>query len=542
MNNSLSPLDAWLTGENNALESSQLFWDPGFDAERRVVISKLGFYHKLFERPQHFIPRFYHRVYSLPIENWDLTINTRLYGGFCRLTTQLQIHFQPTINYIERNLDALPAVNQQIKVSYESVIKDIVNAELSYLKDGAWVQTGLVEMERQIEIVINETLILKHIQCRTVCELTSVFEELNDDEKLDGRFTQEAVYLNVMQKNFEFREKQAQELFRQEDELELLRLEHKQKQLEAINQEDEIQRQKQKLEAEAIKRQLEEQEANRIEQHAIEMRLQVEKTNHELQLKEIELAAEIQYQKDLQIRQQQLDMQKQAQQLELELLRLEHKEKQLEAINQEDEIQRQKQKLEAEAVKRQLKEQEAYRVEQHAIEMRLQVEKTNHDMQLKEIELAAEIQYQKDLQIRQQQLDLQKQAQQLEHQRVLKELQRDAETREYEKERLQWLQGKEQEQRLKQMELEAELKEQEAHQLERQKRQEKLEAVKIEHENRLHQMRLEAEIKEVELRAEATKSKDEHLRREIEWLVLDRQRAELTRSIREASPRDEGLR
>ena len=444
MNNSLSPLDAWLSGENNALESSQLFWDPGFDAERRVVISKLGFYHQLFERPQHFIPRFYHRVYSLPIENWDLTINTRLYGGFCTLTTQLQIHFQPTINYVERNLDALPAVNQQIKVSYESVIKDIVNAELSYLKDGAWVQTGLMEMERQIESIINETLILKHIQCRAVCELTSFFEELTDDEKLDGRFTQEAVYLNVMQKNFEFREKQAQELFRQEDELELLRLQHKQKQLEAINQEDEIQRQKQKLEAEAIKRQL--------------------------------------------------------------------------------------------------KEQEAYRIEQHAIEMRLQVEKTNHELQLKEIESVAEIQYQKDLQIRQQQLDLQKQDQQLEHQRVLKELQRDSETREYEKERLQWLQGKEQEQRLKQLELEAELKEQEAHQLERQKRQEKLEAVKIEHENRLHQMRLEAEIKEVELRAEATKSKDEHLRREIEWLVLDRQRAELTRSIREASPRDEGLR
>jgi len=442
MNKSLSPLDAWLTGENTEFESGQLFWDPGFDAERRVVISRLGPYHKLFERPQNFIPRFFHRVYSLPIENWDLTIKTKLYGGFCTITTALQIHFQPTLKYIERNLDVLPDVNQQIKSSYESVIKDIVNAELSHLKDGLWVQTGLAEMERQIESIINETLILKHIQCRAICELTSVFEELTDDEKLDGRFTQEAVYLNVMQKNFEFREKQAQELFRQEDELELLRLGHKQKQLEAINQEDEIQRQKQTLEAEATKRQLEEQEAQRIEQHAIEMRLQVEKTNHQ--------------------------------------------------------------------------------------------------MHLKEIELAAEIQYQKDMQIRQQQLDLQKQAQQLEHERVLKELQRDAETREYEKERLQWLQGKEQEQRLKQLELEAELKEQEIHQLERQKIQERLEAVKIEHENRLHQMHLDAEIKELELRAEATKNKDEYLRREIEWLVLDKQRAELSRSIREASQADDG--
>ncbi len=440
MSTNLSPLDAWLSGENSAFESGQLFWDPGFDAERRVVISKLGPYHKLFERPQNFIPRFFHRVYALPIEDWHLTTEAQLYGGFCSMTTELQIHFQATLKYVERNRDALPEVNKLIKASYESVIKDIVNAELSHLKDGQWVQTGLTEMERQLENAINETLVLKHIQCRTVCALTPVFAELTDDEKLDGRFTQESIYLNVLQKNFEFREKQNLELFRQEEELERLRLEHKQKLLEAINQEDEIQRQKQVLEAEAIKRQLREQEAQRVEQYVIETRL------HE--------------------------------------------------------------------------------------------EKTRHEMQLKEIELAAEIQYQKEKQIRQQQLDLQNHAQQLEHERLLKELKRDAEMMDYEKERLQWLQGKEQEQRLKQLELEAELKEQEIHQLKRHKIQERLEAEKIEHQNRIHQMQLEAEIKELKLRAEATKNKDEYLRREIEWLVLDKQRAELTRSIRQAGQGD----
>ena len=444
MNSSLSPLDAWLTGEIAAVDSDQTSWDPGFDAERRVVVSKLGPYHKLFERTQNFIPRFFHRVYSLPIDDWHLTTKTRLYGGFCTMTTELQIHFQPTLKYVERNIDVLPEVNRQIKTSYESVIKDIVNAELSHLKDGLWVHTGLAEMERQIESVINETLILKHIQCRAICALTPAFEELTDDAKLDGRFTQESIYLNVMQKNFEFREKQSQELFRQEEELELQHLEHKQKQLETINQEDEIQRQKQALEAEMIKRRLEEQEAQRIEQYAIETRLHAEKTNHETHLKEIELAAEIQYQKEKQIRQQQLE--------------------------------------------------------------------------------------------------LQKQAHQLEHDRLLKELQRDAETREYEQQRIQWLQGKEHEQLLKQQELEAELKEQESHQLERQKIQERLEAEKIEHQSRIHQMQLDAEIKELELRAEATKNKDEYLRREIEWLVLDKQRAELTRSIRVASQGDDDRR
>ncbi len=441
MSSSLTPLDIWFSGVNTASDSGQLFWDPGFDAERRVVISSLGPYRRLFERPQNFIPRFFHRVYPLPIEDWDLVIKSHLHGGFCTLTAELQIHFQATLKYIERNLDALPDVNRLIKVSYESIIKDIVNAELSHLKDGLWVQTGLAAMEGQIESVINETLILKHIQCRAICQLHPAFAEITDVEKLDGRFTQEAVYLNVMQKNFEFREKQAQELFRQEEELELLRLEHEQKLLDTINQEDVIQRQKQALEAEAVKRKLEEQETHRVEQHTIEKRLQAQKTNHE--------------------------------------------------------------------------------------------------MHLKEIELAAEIQFEKEKQLRQQQLDLQKQAQKLEHERMVKDLKRDAEMREYEKERLQWLEGKEQEQRLKQMELEAELKEQEIHQLQRQKVQEKLEAEKIDHQNRLHQMQLNAEIKELELRAEATKNKDEYLRREIEWLVLDKQRAELTRSIREASQGDD---
>jgi len=436
MSNKLSPLDAWLTGENIASEADELSWDPGFDAERSVVVAKLGPYYKLFQRPQDFVPRFFHHVYKLSIEDWELTATTCLYNGFCTLTAELAIRFQPTFKYIERNHETLTDINNHIKSTYESFIMDMVSAQFNQLKDGLWVHTGLIEIERQIETVINEALILKHIQCRTICQLSTDFAELTDDEKLDGRFTQEAIYLNVMQKHFEFREKQAQELFRQEDELELLHLEHKQKQLEGINQIDLIQRQKQTLEADAIKRQLEEQEAQRMEQHVIEMRLQVIRTNH--------------------------------------------------------------------------------------------------DLQLKEVEMDGEIQYQKDMQIRQQKLNIQKQAQQIEHERLSKELQRDAEVREYEQQRLKFMQAKEQEQRIKQLELEADLKEQELYQIERQNVQEKLERLKIEHESRLYQMQLDAEVKEIAQRAEATKNKDEYLRREIEWLVLDKQRAELTRLIREA--------
>ena len=105
MNTNLSPLDAWLTGEHSGSDVGQLFWDPGFDAERRVVVSRLGPYYRLFERPQDFIPHFFHRVYSLPIDDWQLTTQTRLYGGFCTVTAELQIHFQATLKFVERNRD-----------------------------------------------------------------------------------------------------------------------------------------------------------------------------------------------------------------------------------------------------------------------------------------------------------------------------------------------------------------------------------------------------------------------------------------------------
>ncbi len=467
MTTNLSPLDAWLSGEHNESINNLQFWDPGFDAERRVVVSQFGPFYKLFDRPEDFIPRFYHRIYSLPITEWQLSIKTRLYDGFCTISTDLNINFQATLQYAEKSQDTLSEINQQIKTRYEGLIKDSVSSELSQLKDGLWVQTGLTEMERHIENVLNETLISKHIQCRVMCTLTPTFLTLTDDEQLNGRFTQEAVYLNVMQKNFEFREKQSLELFRQEAELEALRLEHQQKQLESIYQDDEIQRQKQTMEANVIKRRLEDQTAQRIEQQLLETRLHQQNIVHDTQLREIELAAEIQFQED--------------------------------KLN------------------------------------RLHAEKTKHELQLRELELAAEIQFQKDQQQQLQELELDKQLQQFEHERLLKERQKQEAAKESAQLHQDWLAEKELEQRIKQLELDAELKILESQQLKRQELQEKLEAQKIVHHNRVQLMQLEAEAKERELNAEAIKNKDEYLRREIEFLVLDRQRAELSKSIRGAN-------
>lgn len=400
MSSTSSAIDAWLTGSYFDLNAGQEVWDPGFDAERKVVVSRLGLYRKFFLCPPKFTPLFYHTIYPLLIEDWQLDVAIDLYSGFCKMGADLHVHFQPTLNYAERNSDSLEDLNRQIKTTYESVVKDLVIAELRKLKDGNWVRTGLAETEKAIEAAINEAMVLKQIQCRSVCVLSPTFEELPDDAKLDSRFIQESVYLNVLQKNFEFREKQNQELFRQEEELELQRLKH---------------------------------------------------------------------------------------------------------INQENEMQQQMQAIKAESTKRLLEEQGKQLREQYEIEKRLHVEKINHQQQLQEIEQTAEIEYKKDQQPKLQELELQLHAKKLQHDAMLKE-----------------------------KELEAAIKAQETFQLEWQKIQERLEEEKIKHQSRLKEMQFEAELKELERRTEASQNKDAYLRREIEWLVLDKQRAELTRAIKEA--------
>ena len=97
------------------------------------------------------------------------------------------------------------------------------------------------------------------------------------------------------------------------------------------------------------------------------------------------------------------------------------------------------------------------------------------------------------------------------------------------------LQAKDHEEQIRQIEIQTRLKKQEIVQTEQFKLAERLEAKKLNHEARLNEMQIQAELKILEMRAEATKNKDSFLRKEIEWLVLDKRRAELTRAIRAAN-------
>jgi hypothetical protein len=299
MNNSGTEIDRWLiegTLAGNDLAISEV-WEPIFDADRHLVHTKIGPYWKLFLRPEGFIKRFYHRVYPLPVENWRVTRQIKLYDGFCTVAVTLDIRFQATLKYALNNMDILSALNEHIKTAYEDLLINLIDKELLSLSDGAWVQKGVTDIEKKISFAAGEMLILQNIQSQTHCTLKPSFEDFPDVQ-----LPQEHVYLCVLKKSFEFNDAKREELFRQEQELEQQKREHKQQQLDQLNHDAELERMKQAQEALNKKLLLEEREQQLREQFEIEQRLHAEQVKHDNSLKEITLEADLQEQQKHQAR------------------------------------------------------------------------------------------------------------------------------------------------------------------------------------------------------------------------------------------------
>jgi len=293
MNSSRTEIDTWLaegTLVNDDLASPEV-WEVVFDADRHLVHTKLGPYRKLFIRPEGFVKRFYHHIYPLPVENWCIIKQIKLYDGFCTIDVTLDIRFQTTLKYALSNMDILSSLNEHIKATYEDLLINLVDKELLNLSDGSWVQKGVADIEARISLAVSEMLILQNIQSQTLCSLKPSFEEFPDVQ-----LAQESVYLSILKRSFEFNDAKREELFRQEQEAEEQRLLHKQQQLDQSNRDAELERSKQAQEALNRKLLLEEREKQLLEQFEIEKRIHIEKLNHANRLKEITLEAELQEQ------------------------------------------------------------------------------------------------------------------------------------------------------------------------------------------------------------------------------------------------------
>ena len=281
MNQPNTELEAWLSGvdlfepASNDLED----WVAGFDADRQLVVFKLGPFKRLFLRPETFQKRFYHQIYPLAIQSWPYRRQIQLFDDFCTLDIELNIRFQATLAYAQKNSEILEMLNQHIQQVYTAVIEDRINQELSSLADGVWVQKGLSNHEKRLAVSVCEILTLQHIQAEALCHMSASFAEFPEVQ-----LGKDSVYLHVLKKTFEIHQQ-------------------KQAELEHLKQLAEMQRQIQLQEAEAQLQLLEDKEQQIARQRDVERRIHAEQINHEQQLKEISLEIELRGQQELESRQ-----------------------------------------------------------------------------------------------------------------------------------------------------------------------------------------------------------------------------------------------
>ncbi len=288
MNNTVTNIDSWLVNSSADIEDVNEIWEAGFAADRQLVISKIGTYEKVFLRPKKFTKHFYHSLFPLTIEEWHCADQVKLYDDFCTLDITLDIRFQPTFEYARSHMEILAELNNHIKKTYQGLVLDKVNRELLNLSDGSWVQKGLKPIEKKIELLISEMLILQNIQSQVICRIKSSFEEFPD-----VKFAKENVYLCVLKKSFEFNEQENEALFRQQQAQEKLKIEHKRKQFKQLNELAELDRQKQALHAENNKRLLEDKELQQLDEYKIRKKIHLDKIRHHQSIKALALVEEL---------------------------------------------------------------------------------------------------------------------------------------------------------------------------------------------------------------------------------------------------------
>ncbi|MDD4914955.1 MAG: hypothetical protein PHW13_07960 [Methylococcales bacterium] len=340
MNKLHNELERWLAGDDifAGQPTASDVWIAGFDANRQVVIARLGPYKKLFLRPKRFSKRFYHQLYPLKIEHWPHHRQFKLFDDFCTVDMHLDLRFQATLPYVLANSELLPTVNQHIKATYADLLDDIFNRELRNLDDGVWVQTGLADMEKRIANAVRELLAIQQIQSQVVLNIDARFETFPAVAPGPNN-----VYLHVMKKSYEITEQHSRESARQSQLLEQQALEEKRRHFEYLQQQAELESQEQALLAEKTRRLLAEKTAQLAGQLLIEKRLHAEQIRHEAELKEMRIDSELRMQERQQEKQRLVD----SRQLTIQLAHLadmEDRKVVAEIQRRENALQRQQQK------------------------------------------------------------------------------------------------------------------------------------------------------------------------------------------------------
>ncbi|HEB78686.1 MAG TPA: hypothetical protein ENI90_09180 [Methylothermaceae bacterium] len=259
-------------------------WEPDFEADRWLVQAKIGPFRRLYLRPPGFRPRFYHRLYPLPVSLWQLAYDKTLFDGLCHFQVRLKIRYQVTLAYVRRHPESLGDPDGHVRGALKPLVEDLLDHRTHLLQSGDWIERGLTHERRDIEEGVNLLLARHHLQCRTICELKPEFVDPGDDER--ALLFQERIYRAIeerrqalQQLRFEERKRRQQE--RQRHEAELIRL----------GQEADCR--KETAEGERRKKLLEIRQQQQAEVQELELRLHEEALKHQERLASMEIEQRI---------------------------------------------------------------------------------------------------------------------------------------------------------------------------------------------------------------------------------------------------------
>lgn len=266
-------------------------WEAGFEGDRALVVSRLGYYHRVFPKPQGYRKRTYHQVIELVIEEWSLPVPRRELAPGCIVEISLQLRFQPTVRYARQNIERLPELGAHIRQSYITLLLDAVEEELRALENPRWLNEGCGAIERAIETAVHELLALRDIQSRAYCRLQPDLEGLTEAslDSHSGNPRYRALSAELLRRQAlltESLERQRHDQERQERET---RMAIDEARLALAEREENLRRIQEAQELERLKAQLEAEEMRQAEQRLSDARLREEQIRQEARIRSLEL-------------------------------------------------------------------------------------------------------------------------------------------------------------------------------------------------------------------------------------------------------------
>lgn len=511
-------------------------WDAGFEGGRTVVVSRLGPFVRVFERPPEFHRHFWHNVHELSIRDWEIVLTPLRFGQLCRVQATLHIRYQPTLRYAREHSEFLPELSAQVERSMEALLKDIAEQELRRMEsDSSWLETGCGAIEKAVAAIVDEVLVLRGVHCRTRCHIEPQFAAVDsvDLDTLPPWAYQQAIYEEFLRRRREAKQRILKEQTEEATVARRLLMEREALLLTLAKEEEEQAKARQQHELERLQKELAAVEERAKEQLDSETRQREEAIQHQALLQQMQIAAEL--------KAKEAELEKQRAEIAAETLRLAERraietrwqEKQLEheALLRQQRTEAELKALEDDLKVRQveLANKAALQTEQQNHELRQREDQLIHEGWLKQMQAEAEVKAketalqtrllaEQTLLAKQQESEARQREEQLRHEAYIQQLQITAEIQA----KTMALEKMKQEM----SKTEAELAQQREYEVRQHQQQ-------LIHNAQLRQVQTELELKEKELRAPEIAELESHLNREIGILAMERQRLRLEEEIRE---------